>query len=69
MKIKVNAEACVGCGAYTGVAEDLFEIGDAGVSTCKVAEIPADKEQEARDAMDTCPTGAIVEDVPEEKAA
>ena len=69
MKVKVNSEACVGCGACTSVAEDLFEITDAGVSTCKVAEVPADKEQEARDAMDTCPTGAIVEDVEEKKAA
>ena len=69
MKVKVNQDACVGCGACTGVAEDLFEINDEGFSTCKVAVIPADKEQEARDAMETCPTGAIVEDAEEKKAA
>jgi len=60
MKVKVNQEACIGCGACTSVAADLFEINDEGLSTAKVAEVPADKEQEAKDAAETCPTGAIV---------
>ena len=59
MKIKVNKEACIGCGACTGVAEDLFELDDNGVSTPKVEEVPADKEQAANDAVGACPTGAI----------
>ncbi len=59
MKVKVNKEACIGCGACTSVAEDLFEINDEGLSTPKVEEVPADKEQAAKDAAETCPTGAI----------
>ncbi len=59
MKVKVNQEACIGCGACTSVADDLFEINDEGLSTAKVAEVPADKEQAAKDAAETCPTGAI----------
>ena len=62
MKIKVNKDACIGCGACTSVDEGLFEINDEGFSTVKVAEVPADKEQAAKDAIETCPTGAIVED-------
>lgn len=69
MKIKVNHEACIGCGACTSVAKDLFEINDEGLSVAKVAEVPADKVQEAKDAMETCPTGAIVEEAAEKKAA
>lgn len=69
MKVIVNQDACIGCGACAGVAEDLFEINDEGFSTVKVDEVPADKEQEARDAMDACPTGAIVEGEEEAKAA
>lgn len=61
MKVKVNEEACIGCGACTSVAEDLFAIADSGLSQAKVDVVPEDKEQEARDAMETCPTGAIVE--------
>lgn len=69
MKVKVNEEACIGCGACTSVAEDLFAIKDDGLSTTKVDVVPADKEQEARDAIEACPTGAIVEVAEEEKAA
>lgn len=61
MKVKVNQEACIGCGACTSVAEDLFEINDEGLSTAKVEKVPEDKEQAAKDAIETCPTGAIVE--------
>ena len=68
MKVKVNHDACIGCGACTSVAGDLFEINDEGLSVAKVDIVPADKEQEAKDAMETCPTGAIVENV-EKKAA
>ena len=59
MKIKVNKDACVGCGACVSTAEDLLEINDEGFSTPKVEEVPADKEQEAKDAAGVCPTGAI----------
>ncbi|MBR3210456.1 MAG: ferredoxin [Bacilli bacterium] len=61
MKVKVNHEACIGCGACTSVADDLFEINDEGLSTAKVETVPEDKVQEAKDAIETCPTGAIVE--------
>ena len=59
MKIKVNKDACVGCGACTSAASDLLEINDEGYSTPKVEEVPADKEQQAKDAAEICPTGAI----------
>ena len=62
MKIKVNQEACIGCGACTSVADDLFELNDDGFSTAKVKEVPKDKEKEAKDAIETCPTGAIIEE-------
>lgn len=62
MKIKVDQSACVGCGACVGAAEDLFEIGDDGLSKAKVEEVPAGKEEEAKDAVNVCPTGAISEE-------
>ena len=61
MKVKVNQDACVGCGACTNVAEDLFKIDDNGLSKEINEEVPAGKEDEAREAIDTCPTGAIEE--------
>lgn len=64
MKVIVNQEACVGCGACAAVAEDLFEINDSGQSTVKAdvapdGVVPKGKEEEANDAVNSCPTGAI----------
>ena len=32
MKIKVNQDACIGCGACTSIAEGVFNINDDGLS-------------------------------------
>lgn len=61
MKVKVNQDACIGCGACQTVAEDLFEINDEGLSVLKVDTVPEDKKDQAEDAINSCPTGAIVE--------
>lgn len=61
MKVIVNQDACIGCGACCSICEEAFEIADNGLSTCKIeGEIPADLEQGVQDAMASCPTGAIV---------
>lgn len=62
MKVKVNEDACISCGACAAICEDVFEINDEGVSSVKVDTVNEDKEQEVRDAIDSCPTGAIVEE-------
>lgn len=62
MKIKVNTDACIGCGACYNSAEDLFEMTDDGLSKAKVEEVPEDKKQDALDAIAGCPTGAITEE-------
>ena len=62
MKVKVNQDACIGCGACAAICEDVFEINDEGLSQVKTNEIYKDIEQEVRDAIDSCPTGAIEED-------
>ena len=59
MKVKVNSEACIGCGACASVSPDVFEINDDGLSQAKVEEVAEDKKQEVTDAKDACPTGAI----------
>ena len=40
MKVKVNQETCIGCGACVAVAEDVFEIQDSGLSHAKKEEVP-----------------------------
>ena len=70
MKVKVNKDACIGCGACAAICDEVFEINDEGLSEVKVEENSENKEEfvsvkeelqdEVRDAADSCPTGAIV---------
>lgn len=60
MKIKVNQDACIGCGACHAISEDLFEMNEDGLSQAKVSEVPEDKKDQANEAVESCPTGAIV---------
>ena len=60
MKIKVNEDLCIGCGACVALAEDLFEFNEDGLSTVKMENVPEDKQEIAREALESCPTEAIV---------
>lgn len=59
MKVKVNQDACIGCGACAAICDEVFEINDEGLSEAKVEEVSEDQAQAVRDAADSCPTGAI----------
>ena len=62
MKVKVNRDACIGCGACAAICEDVFELDDEGLSKVKNEEVKEEQEQEVRDAIDSCPTAAIEEE-------
>ena len=59
MKVKVNKDACIGCGACAAICDEVFEINDEGLSEAKVEEVKDELQDEVRDAADSCPTGAI----------
>ena len=61
MKVKVNQDACIGCGACLSIADDVFEMNDEGLSTAKVDTVPEASEDAVREAIESCPTGAIEE--------
>ncbi len=62
MKVKVNKEACIGCGACAAICDKIFMIDDEGLSKVIKPEVPKEEEQAAKDAIESCPTGAIVEE-------
>ena len=49
MKVKVNQEACIGCGACCAYAEEVFEINEDGLSEVVKEEISAEEEQNVKD--------------------
>ena len=61
MKVFVNQEACIGCGACAAICEDIFKINDEGLSEVVQEEVPEEKQEDAKDAVESCPTGAIIE--------
>ncbi len=59
MKVKVNQDACIGCGACAAICDNVFEINDEGLSVAKVEVVEEKDHQDVVDAVDSCPTGAI----------
>ncbi len=66
MKVKVNPNVCIGCGACQAVAPDVFEVNDEGVAEAIITdEISMDLVEDATDAKEGCPVNAIYD--PEEE--
>ena len=62
MKFKVDQDKCLRCGMCTGIATDLFEFDDEGNIKVNNEKINEENIEEARDAKNSCPVGAISED-------
>lgn len=61
MKVKVDKDTCIGCGACQAICDKVFEINDDGISEVKVKEVSEDLEQDVKDAIESCPVSAIKE--------
>lgn len=55
MKVKINKEKCIGCGACVSVCPDVFELRD-GKACAKISE--TDKKC-TKEAVTVCPVNAI----------
>jgi ferredoxin len=61
MKVKVDPDLCIACGACISTAPDIYDWDDDGKAKAIEGAIPADMEDEAREALESCPTEAIEE--------
>lgn len=61
MKLKVNQDLCIGCGACAAICPNVYDLNDDGLAFVKVEEIEKEDVEEAVDALEGCPTGAISE--------
>ena len=59
MKVKVNNEACIGCGACHQICDKVFDFNDEGYAYAKTQEINSELTDAVQEAADCCPTGAI----------
>ena len=58
MKVKVIDDNCISCGACAAICDDVFEIDE--ISRVKVDVVPEELEDLVHEAIESCPTEAIV---------
>lgn len=61
MKVHVDPDLCISCGACVDTCQDVFNWNDDGIAEEQVDEVPEDLEDLAREAVESCPTDAISE--------
>ena len=59
MKVKVNQDACIGCGACASIASEVFELNEEGLSVAKEETVKEENQENVKEAADSCPTSAI----------
>lgn len=59
MKAHVDKDTCIGCGLCESICETVFQLEDDGKAAAVVDVVPADAEDETKDAESSCPVNAI----------
>ena len=65
MKTRVKKDTCIGCGACTVIADNIFQIGDDGLAEVienngdMIMEVSEEEKENVIDASESCPTSAI----------
>lgn len=60
MKVEVNQDTCVGCGACVSIYPDVFSFNDDGLAVAITEAIEEGKEEVVEEAIESCPTDAIL---------
>lgn len=53
-------DACIGCGACTGVCPEVFDLNADGLAENIIGEVPEELQDAAKEAAEACPVEAIV---------
>lgn len=62
MRVKVDQELCISCGACIDVCPEVFDWNEDDKAHSIVDEVPPAVEDQASEALESCPTDAISED-------
>jgi len=62
MKMEVDQDLCISCGACVDTCPEVFDWNDQEKAHATVDDIPNNLEDQAQEAMESCPTDAISED-------
>ncbi|HOO26723.1 MAG TPA: ferredoxin [Clostridiales bacterium] len=59
MKASIDRDNCIGCALCESICPEVFEMDDEGLASVIVDEIPAESEDDALDAAESCPVSVI----------
>jgi ferredoxin len=59
MNVRIEADLCTACGLCTDDVPDVFKMGDDVAEVIK-ADVTGDLEDAVKDAVDSCPSEAII---------
>jgi len=59
LKVKVDPDECIECGACIDICPEVFDWDEDGKAVSIVDEVPSDSEDDAVEAVEGCPTEAI----------
>lgn len=59
MKAIVDRDVCIGCGLCADLCPSVYEMDAEGISVAITTDIPAESANDAEQAMEQCPVGAI----------
>lgn len=60
MKVRVDEDLCLGCGICEGLAPDVFSLANEPFAEVLVDVVPAELEDDVRQAAEDCPEEAII---------
>ncbi|MFA5519515.1 MAG: ferredoxin [Spirochaetota bacterium] len=58
MKASVDQDLCIGCELCVEICPEVFKMAD-GVAVAYVSPVPAESENDAKQAADECPVSCI----------
>ncbi|MGB3481207.1 MAG: (4Fe-4S)-binding protein [Mycobacterium sp.] len=59
MKVSADRDVCIGAGMCVMQTEAVFDQDDDGIVLVVVDEVPVDEQDNARRAVQLCPSGAL----------
>lgn len=59
MKVKVDPETCIACGACISMAPDVYDWDEDGKAKAIEGDVPQEQEDAAQEGLESCPTEAI----------
>ncbi|NLW73889.1 MAG: ferredoxin [Clostridiales bacterium] len=59
MKATIEREGCIACGLCTELCPEVFRMADDGLAEVYTDPVPAEAEDTAREAEESCPVSVI----------